>query len=148
MTEIEQRGRRFLLVVSGALFAATAVELLLTEHYENPLQLVAFALCALGLAVVLAVWVAPRRATVQALRIGMVVVALGTLLGVYEHMAGNWAFAREVRPDAFGSDLAWSVLSGGNPLLAPGVLLLGGVLAVAATYRHPVLDQPYPRRHS
>jgi hypothetical protein len=30
-------------------------------------------------------------------------------------------------------------LMGANPLLAPGILALAGVLAIAATYHHPAL---------
>jgi hypothetical protein len=32
-----------------------------------------------------------------------------------------------------------AAISGGNPLLAPGILALASVLAIASTYHHPAL---------
>jgi|SRR5215217_6399288 len=46
------RLRTLLFSLSTALFIGTVVELLLAQHYDEPIQLVPFALCALGMVAV------------------------------------------------------------------------------------------------
>jgi hypothetical protein len=133
------RLRRFLLATSALLLAGTVVELLLVGHTEDFAQWIPFALCALGLAAVpVALW-RPRRGALLALRAWALLSALGSLYGVYEHVAGNLALQREVNPTATGAEVLMGALDGGNPLLAPGVLTLAAALALAATYQHPAV---------
>ena len=134
--EVLRRLRRFLLLLAIMLFAGAVVELSLVGHTQNWLQWIPFALSALGSACVLIVLFNSTPATVRWLRICMAVVVLGTLLGVYEHISGNVSLEREVNPSAGTSRLLWRGVSGGNPLLAPGVLAIAAVLAVSATYRY------------
>jgi hypothetical protein len=70
----------------------------------------------------------------------MIPVALGSLLGVYEHIEGNIGLLLEVTPNATTAKIISEALGGANPLLAPGMLALAAVLAVAATYYHPALE--------
>lgn len=70
----------------------------------------------------------------------MVVIALGALLGSYEHLSGNLEFAVETHPGVPVSDLIVSAFQGASPLLAPGILGLAAVLGIAATYAHPTLE--------
>ena len=137
--EILVRLRRFLLVTAVLLFVGAIVELWLVGHSENAIQWIPFVLCGLGIVVVVAVITLPRRATMRALRVTMVLVFLGSLFGVYEHVMGNVAFLREVNPNADGRETVMAAVGGGNPLLAPGILALAAVLATAVTYQHPVL---------
>lgn len=134
------RLRRFMLGTSGLLFAGTVAELLLVDHAESFTQLIPFALCGLGLLAAAAALFRPRRAALLALRVVSALAALGSLYGVYEHVAGNVALQREVNPNAAGFEFLMGALDGGNPLLAPGVLTLAAALALAATYRHPALS--------
>lgn len=136
---ILSRLRRFLLAFAVLLFGGAVAELWLVKHTGEALQLVAFALCALGAAGALVVLLRARRATVWLLRACAVVVFCGTLLGVYLHVAGNVEFQREIDPDTPAADLWRGALRGGNPLLAPGILSVAALLALAATYRHPAL---------
>jgi hypothetical protein len=69
----------------------------------------------------------------------MLIVALGALLGGYEHWAGNVEYALETHAGAALSDVLINVLQGASPLLAPGILGLAAVLGIAATYAHPAL---------
>ena len=69
---------------------------------------------------------------------------VGSLFGLYEHIEHNWEFAREIRPNATFSVLLTDTLHGANPLLAPGILALAAVLAIAATYFHPTLQKQDP----
>jgi hypothetical protein len=138
---IVTRMRRFMLVLACFLCAGTVIELWLTEHTKTPIQFVPFVLCGVGLIALLAVLSRPTQRTIWALRAVMVVAALGGLLGTYEHLQGNLELAREVKPAQASAAPLASALTGGNPPLAPGVLGVAAVLALAATYRHPVLEQ-------
>jgi hypothetical protein len=129
-----RRLRTFLFVLAAALFAGTVVELILAEHTDEPLQLIPFALCGLGLSMLAVAWKRPGRGSVLALRAVMVIVAAGSLLGMWEHYEGNRGFALEVHPDAGGTGLIRSALTGADPLLAPGILAIAAAVAVAATY--------------
>jgi hypothetical protein len=152
-SRIEQRLRRFLLAVSAALCLGTAAELWFAKHTEDPLQFVPFGLCALGLIAIGAAWFRPQRGTLLGLRVVMALLVAGSLLGIFEHVAGNIAFARELRPGASVGDVWLGALRGGNPILAPGILALTGILASAATYAHPALARrraavpPLPGEH-
>ena len=138
------RYRTFLLVVSGFSCLFTVVELWLEEHTGSPSQLLPFILCALGAAVVAVALFRPGRNAIRALRIVMGVTLFGSLFGLYEHIEHNWEFAREIRPNATFSVLLNDTLHGGNPLLAPGILALAAILAIAATYFHPALQTQSP----
>jgi hypothetical protein len=145
-TTVEQRLRTFLLGLAGWLCVGTIVELFLAKHYEDPAQLIPFALCGVGLAAVLAALWRPQRATLIALRGVMALLLVGSLFGVYEHLAGNFAFELEMRPSAVWSDVWFQALRGAAPLLAPGILALAAVLAIAGTYAHPALARRQDNR--
>ncbi len=63
----------------------------------------------------------------------MTVVTLGGLLGIGVHLLRNFEFEREIRPNASTLDVTLDALKGAAPLLAPGVLVFAGLLALAAT---------------
>lgn len=134
------RLRRFLLAFSILLLAGTLVELLLVNHREDTVQLIPFFLCAMGSLASFLVLFRPRRATLLVLRVCMGVVVCGSLFGIYQHFANNIAFQREIKPNAAIADVLASAVAGGNPLLAPGMLAVAAVLALAATYYHPALE--------
>ena len=136
---ILHRLRLFLLALVGFLFVGTLVELVFTEHTDKPVQFVPFVLCGVGLFTVGMALVRPQRQSLRALRVWMGIVALGSLLGTYEHIMGNAAFYREVHPDATGLPVVAAALGGADPLVAPGILAVAAVLALAATYYHPAL---------
>lgn len=137
--EVLRRLRLFLLGLSVALLCGAVVELLMVEHTEDPPQLIPFVLCASGAAAAVAAMARPRRATMWVLRVASALLVLGSLLGVYLHLNGNMELQRELSPNAAPGAIIWGALSGGNPLLAPGVLAIAALLALAATYQHPAL---------
>lgn len=139
---IVQRLRRFLLILVACLCLGTMVELWLSEHTGEPLQFTPFVLCSVGFIAVVGVLLRPSRRTITALRAVMVIVALGSLLGIYLHLAGNFEFELDIRPNAVVGDVIMDALMGAAPLLAPGILALAAVLAIAATYYHPALSGP------
>ena len=138
-TTIEQRLRTFLLWLAGSMCVGTIVELFLAKHYEDPLQLLPFILCGVGLVAVAAVLRRPQRTRLLALRGVMSLLLLGSLIGVYEHLVSNFAFELDMRPSAIWSDVWFQALRGAAPLLAPGILAVAAVIAIAATYAHPAL---------
>jgi hypothetical protein len=140
-TCVEQRLRTFLLVLAGWLCVGTIIELLLVGHTETVVQFIPFALCGVGLAAVGAALLRSRRGTLLGLRAVMAVLLAGSLFGIYEHVEGNLAFALEIRPGAAVSDVWTEALTGAAPLLAPGILALAALLALAATYAHPALQR-------
>lgn len=138
-TTVEQRLRTFLLGLSAWMCIGTIVELFLAKHYDDPLQFVPFILCGVGLMAVVVVLWRPLRGTLLMLRGVMGMLMLGSLFGVYEHLVNNFAFELEMRPSAAWSDVWFQALRGAAPLLAPGILALAAMIAIAATYGHPVL---------
>jgi hypothetical protein len=136
---ILSRLRLFLLGLSALLCVGTVVELWLTEHMENFIQLIPFGLCGLGFVSAVVVLLNPRRALMLGLRVCMGSVALGGLFGIYEHIENNIGFQREIQLNAPTRDVVLASFHGPNPLLAPGILVVAAVLAMAATYHHPAL---------
>lgn len=136
---IVERLRRFLLVVTGVVFAVTPIELLFAKHTDSAVKLIPFVLCGLGLLSVVGMWLRPERKTLLILRVVMVIIAAGGLWGAYEHLTGNLGFALEIHPNATIGDVWVQVLQGASPLLAPGILGLAATLGIAATYGHPAL---------
>jgi hypothetical protein len=134
---VVRRLRQLLYVLAAGLFAGTPAELALMGHTEGWTQAVPLVLCGVALASVGAAWIWPRRGTLLALRGTMGAVVFGSLFGIYEHVTHNFAFEMEIRPGATATDVLWDALGGASPLMAPGVLALAAVLAVAATYAHP-----------
>jgi hypothetical protein len=147
---VEQRLRTFLLVTTAGICVFTVAELWLTEHMESAIQLIPFVLCGVGLIAVLAALFRPRRGTLWTLRLVMALLIAGSLFGIWEHLEGNIGFALEIRPTATTSEVLVEALKGANPLLAPGILGLAGMLALAATYAHPALAKrrSTPAAHS
>lgn len=115
-------------------FAGIIFELLAAKHYDDPIQLIPFALCGAGLILVLLAWRRPRRETVQLSRGFMLVTAAASLLGVWKHVEGNMGFVLELHPNATGWELISGALTGQAPLLASGALAVTGVIAITATF--------------
>lgn len=140
-TKVEAQLRRFLLVVTGSIFIGTPIELILIEHTGDTVQWVPFILCGLGLIVLLFAWFIPSRKSLLALRGIMAMAAVGSLYGIYEHFIANFEFSKEIHPAYSLLENMGAALKGASPMLAPGILFLAALLAVAATYRHPILEE-------
>lgn len=134
------RLRQFLIIISAGVFVMTVTELFFLSHWSETIQYLPFALSGLGLITLIMAYLRPSRSTLVLLRWAMIIIAICSLIGFYEHMANNLAFQMEIQPNATPSELVWAMLEGANPVLAPGILTLGAVIGLAATYRHPVLD--------
>ena len=132
--------RRLLLGILLFGMAGTLVELVLLEHTEKAWQLVPLALLALGLPTTAAHLWMQRRSTLLALRTCMASFVVAGFLGLYWHYSGNVEFEREMYPSLDGIELVWQALTGATPTLAPGAMVLLGLVGLAATSRVPGPD--------
>lgn len=121
----------------------TGAELLLVGHTEGSWQLVPLALIAAGL--VLAAWSAlhGRRAVLRALQGVLVLHVAAGLVGLFQHYQANVEFEREMYSSLRGIELFWKAIQGASPpTLAPGAMILLGLLGLLSTYRHPASSAP------
>lgn len=143
MTPIETRLRRYLLLLAAAVCGGTPVELWFIDKYHagEPIQLVPYVLCALGLVALVALLVRPSRVTVLAARGVMALLLVGSLVGIFEHIQTNYEGEAEMRPNAPVSEVLPKALRGAAPLGAPAVLAMAGALGLGATMAHPELER-------
>ena len=118
----------------------TVTELFFLSHWSETIQFLPFVLSGLGLITLALAYFRPGRGTMALLRWSMIIIAACCLIGVYEHMANNLGFRMEIQPNATTWELILATLEGANPVLAPGILMLGAAIGVAATYQHPALE--------
>lgn len=130
--------RLLLLVLAGAMFGLL-VELVLLEHYESRRQYIPFIALGVSLVTIVIALVRPRRVTILALRGVMLALLFVSLLGLYFHFSGNIEFELEMDPALRGRELVWKSLTGATPSLAPGTLVLFGLVGLISTYGHPAL---------
>lgn len=138
---ILNRLRTFLLALAAFLSIGTVVELAFTKHWESPIQLIPFVLCGLGLIAIALFLFKPMHRNITLLRWVMILNFVGSLFGIFEHVEENINFALEIKPSTAGLDLILKGLGGANPLLAPGMLAFAALIALAATYYHPLLQK-------
>lgn len=129
--------RKFLLGALAAGTVGTGTELLLLGHFETPAQWIPVAALALTLPVLVWQAVAPGRGSVRTVRVLMCAFLAFGLIGVGLHYDGNVEFERELHPDHAGLTSFQHSVAGATPVLAPGSMLLLGLIGFAHVYRHP-----------
>ena len=129
--------RQFLLASLALGIAGTAGELLLLGHVESLAQWIPVA--ALGVALVVLLWHAtrPSRGSVLTLQLLMAAFIVSGIAGVGLHYDGNAEFEHELHPKDGGLTFLSHVLAGATPVLAPGSMVLLGLVGLAHAYRHP-----------
>ena len=128
----EQRLRHALLALLAMALAGTGAELLLLEHYEDVWQLVPLALIALGLAAIAWRVLRPRGASLAAFRVVMLLMIASGAVGLILHYQGNTEFELERAPALAGFALFREAMSGATPALAPGAMILFGLLGLVS----------------
>ena len=121
---------RLLLAILALGVLGTLAELLLLEHTEDTWQWTPIVLLALGWLVL--GWEASRpgrwsRATLRVLMLCYVVAGVG---GLYLHYRGNVEFELEMSPGMAGWELFSEAMMGATPALAPGAMILFGLLGL------------------
>ena len=118
----------------------TIGELILLRHIDEPAQWIP--VVALVLALPVLIWHAssPSPASVRVLQGLMLAFVVLGVVGVGLHYDGNVEFERELHPSERGWEFLRKTVAGATPVLAPGSLVLLGLVGLAHAYRHPSLD--------
>ncbi len=115
----------------------TTGELILLGHTEMPTQWIPI-VALVGLVLVIAWHVRrPSAASVRVIQAFMGLFVATGVLGVGLHLNGNVEFERELHPTEGGFQFALETITGATPVLAPGSMVLLGLVGFAHTYRHP-----------
>lgn len=123
---------RLILVLLLVSSLGVIAELVLLAHYEDWQQWLPLAALVAGAAATTATLARPGRSAARWLRAIAVLQVPTGLLGVYFHIADNIEFERERDVTATAFELFGASLSGALPALAPGALVMLGVLGLIA----------------
>jgi hypothetical protein len=130
--------RRWILIILVLGLLGTVTELVLLEHYEQPLQFVPLVLIVAALGVL---WWEFRRRDVASRRAMQIVMALFVLAGFggfAAHFYGSAEYQLELNPDMSNWELLEKILRAkAPPLLAPGMMLQLGLLGLAYVFSDP-----------
>lgn len=127
--------RRWILGVLVLGLLGTVTELVLLEHYEQPLQFVPLLLIVAAVAVL--VWEVRRHdaASRRAVQIVMALFVLAGFVGFVAHFYGSAEYQLELNPEMSTWELIEKVLRAkAPPLLAPGMMLQLGLLGLAYVF--------------
>ena len=118
----------------------TIGELVLLRHFDEAAQWLPVA--GLTAAIPILIWHgnSPGNASVRTLQSLMVVFIILGVAGVGLHYNGNVEFERELHPDERGWEFLRKTVAGATPVLAPGSMVLLGLIGLAHAYRHPSID--------
>ena len=94
------RLRQFLIIISAGVFVMTVTELFFLSHWSEAIQYLPFSLSGLGLITLLISYFRPTRSSMLVLRWSMIIIAVCSLIGFYEHMENNYEFRKEIHPNA------------------------------------------------
>jgi hypothetical protein len=132
--------RKLLLGALAIGVVGTSGELILLRHIDEPAQWIP--LVALAAAVPILIWHAssPSPASIRVLQAWMVLLIGLGVVGVGLHYDGNVEFERELHPSERGWEFVRKTVAGATPVLAPGSLVLLGLVGLAHAHRHPALD--------
>src|SRR5215212_9102081 len=93
------RLRQFLIIISAGVFVMTVTELFFLSHWTETIQYLPFVLSGLGLITLAMAYFRPARTTLLVLRWAMIIIAVCSLIGFYEHMENNYEFHQDIQPN-------------------------------------------------
>jgi uncharacterized membrane protein len=134
-SQMIERLRTWILAVIMLGLLGTVTELLLLEHYEQPMQFVPLVLIIAAVAAL--VWETRRRDATSLATLGIVMVLfiLAGVLGMVAHFHGSAEYQLELNPSMGTWDLLEKVLRAkAPPLLAPGMMMQLGLLGLAYVF--------------
>jgi uncharacterized membrane protein len=127
--------RRWILLILVLGLLGTVTELVLLEHYEQPLQFIPLLLIVAAVSVL---WWEFRRRDLASRRATQIVMALFVLagfVGFAAHFRGAAEYQLELNPDMSNWELLQKILHAkAPPLLAPGMMLQLGLLGLAYVF--------------
>jgi hypothetical protein len=134
--------RKLLLGTLAAGVVGTSGELVLLGHVESFAQWIPLVLLGASVAVIAWHWRTPTARSVRTMQTLMALFVAAGALGVGLHFDGNAGFERELHPSERGWAFLRKTVAGATPVLAPGSMVLLGLVGVAHTYRHPSTARP------
>jgi len=138
--------RKFLLAILALGMIGSLTELILLKHSEDLFQWVPLVLLAVGLVVLAWHGVSGSALSARLIRWLMYGFVAAGVAGIYFHFQGSAEFKLESQPNLRGMALFWEAIRAkAPPLLAPGAMVQLGLLGLAYTYKHPVLQQSNER---
>jgi len=130
-----ERLRRWLLGVLLLGLLGTVTELLFLEHWEQPLQLAPLLLIAAAFAVVFWHYRRGDEKSLRWFKIVMILFVLSAFIGIAAHFEGSAEFQLELDPSIGMLDLLMKIIHAqAPPLLAPGMMLVFGLIGLAYVY--------------
>ncbi len=129
--------RKLLLGALALGVLGTSGELILLRHIDMALQWTPVVVFAVSVPVLIWHAVSTSHLTVRVVQVLMVVFIGTGILGVGLHFNGNVEFERELHPAEQGFEFLRKTIAGATPVLAPGSMVLLGLVGLAHTYRHP-----------
>ena len=129
--------RKLLLGALALGVLGTSGELILLRHIDMPSQWIPVVVFAVSIPVLIWHAVSTSRLTVRVVQLLMVVFIATGVLGVGLHFDGNVELERELRPTEQGLEFLRKTVAGATPVLAPGSMVLLGLVGLAHAYRHP-----------
>ena len=133
--------RRWLLALLAFGLVASALDLVLLEHFEGWWQMVPLVVIGLSLASIAWHLAGGGAASIRALRWCMVASVVSGFAGVVLHFRGNMSFQLDMDPAIAGWDLFTRVMHAkAPPALAPGAMVQLGLLGLIYTFRHPAIE--------
>jgi len=129
--------RRLLLGALAIGVLGTIGELILLRHIDKLAQWIPLVFLGAGVAIISWHAAAPGALTVRALQFLMAAFVVLGVVGVGLHYNGNVEFERELHPDEHGWEFIRKTVAGATPVLAPGSMVLLGLVGLAHAYHHP-----------
>lgn len=115
--------------------AGTAGELMLLEHTESAWQWSPVVALVAGFFACIVVLFSESKAASGVLRLLMATFLLLGTVGLFQHYKGNVEFELEMYPTRGGLELFWESLKGATPTMAPGAMILLGLVGLVAFTR-------------
>ena len=129
--------RRLLLGALAVGVLGTIGELILLRHIDKPAQWIPLVFLGAGVPIISWHAAAPGALTVRALQFLMAAFMMLGVVGVGLHLKGNVEFERELHPEERGWTFVRKTVAGATPVLAPGSMVLLGIVGLGHTYHHP-----------
>jgi hypothetical protein len=126
----------------------TIGELILLRHIDKPAQWIPVVVLVSALPVLIWHASSPSPTSVRLLQGLMALFLILGVVGVGLHYDGNVEFERELHPGERGWEFIRKTVAGATPVLAPGSMVLLGLVGLAHAYRHPSLDRGQRRQET
>jgi hypothetical protein len=140
--------RQLLLAALAVGVIGTTGELILLRHVDKPAQWIPLVFLVAALPVLIWHASSPGAASVRTLQALMLTFMGLGVLGVGLHYDGNVEFQRELNPNERGWTFIRKTVAGATPVLAPGSMVLLGLVGLAHAYRHPSVDGGQSRQET